>query len=236
MKDDLHILAGRGPFKAVTEFVNRRIFRELAFRGEDQFVDIGCGDGLLLRWAIESGVNSAVGLNATEQEVEPLRALGLDVRQGRTDSIPLPDACASVVVCNSVLLLVPQDRMAGSLCEIARICKPNARVWLGEIPRSKEITSVPLHKSIPEMLWWMLRKRGFRSFIGICRRLVSGEQRGPTLVGDQAAVFFASPETFIRMAQDAGLRIEFHFPHQSIDRNQRPYISPTRHDYLFRRT
>jgi ubiquinone/menaquinone biosynthesis C-methylase UbiE len=145
VRDDLHQLAGRGPFRAITEFVNRRIFNELAFRPEDQFVDIGCGHGLLLRMAMDSGVRSAVGLNATDEEVRPLRALGLDVRQGRTDSIPLPDGCASVVACNSVLLLVPEDKMSKSLREIARICKPNARIWLGEIPRVEEITSVPRH-------------------------------------------------------------------------------------------
>src|SRR5215470_10356673 len=63
---------------------------------------------------------------------------GLDVRLGRTDSIPLPDASASVVACNSVLLLVPEDLMSKSLRETARICRPNARVWLGEIPRVEE--------------------------------------------------------------------------------------------------
>lgn len=235
MKSDLHRLAGRGPFKAVTEFVNRRIFEELAFRPEDQFVDIGCGNGFLLRLAIGCGVRSAIGLNATEEEVKPLRALGLDVRLGRTDSIPLPDASASVVTCNSVLLLVPEAMMPQSLREIARICKPNARVWLGEIPRVEEVTSVPKHKSIPAMMWWLLRKRGFRSFVGMCRRLLSGEQRGPLLVNLHAAIFFAPPEAFIKMAEDAGLRIERHFPHQTIDKNQQSHFSKTRHDYLFRK-
>jgi ubiquinone/menaquinone biosynthesis C-methylase UbiE len=235
VKDDLHRLAGRGPYKAVTEFVNHRISEELAFRPEDHFVDIGCGHGFLLRLANANGVKSAIGLNATEEEVTPLRALGLDVRLGRTDSIPLPDASASVVTCNSVLLLVPQHLMSKSLHEIARICRPNARVWLGEIPRVEEITSVPKHKSIPEMMWWLLRKRGLRSFLGMCRRLLSGEQRGPLLVNPQAAIFFAPPEAFIKMAEDAGLRIERDFQHQTIDENQQPFFSKTRHDYLFRK-
>jgi len=78
---DLHVLAGRGPLRAVTDFVNRRIFKELAFRRGDCFVDIGCGDGLLLRLALENGVATAVGLNAMEDETRPLRACGLDVRQ-----------------------------------------------------------------------------------------------------------------------------------------------------------
>lgn len=229
---DLHLLAGRGPLKATTEFVNRRIFKELGFCSEDRFVDIGCGHGLLLQLALESGVKTAIGLNATEEEVSPLVALGLDVRVGLTNSIPLPDGFASVLACNSVLLLVPENKMAGSLREIARICEPNARLWLGEIPRTEEITSVPKHKTIPEMLWWVLRKRGLRSFLGMCRRLLTGEQRGPVLV-DFAAIYFAPPETFIKMADEAGLRVDRHFPHQSLDRNGQPYTSKTRHDYFF---
>jgi SAM-dependent methyltransferase len=232
---DLHILAGRGPFQATTEFVNRRIFNELSFRPEDRFVDIGCGHGLLLQLAVESGVRTAIGLNATEEEVSPLRTLGLDVRQGLSDSIPLPDGFASVVVCNSVLLLVPESKMARSLSEIARISELNGRVWLGEIPRVKEITSVPSHESVPEMLWWLLRKRGLRSFLGMCRRLLTGAQRGPVIVSPHAAISFAPPEVFIRMAADAGLRIERHFPHQTLDQNQQPCVYATRHDYLFRK-
>jgi SAM-dependent methyltransferase len=233
---DLHILAGRGPFKAVTEFVNRRIFNELAFRPEDQFVDVGCGHGLLLRLAMESGLRVAIGFNATEEDARPLRAIGLDVRQGLTDSLPLPDSFASVVVCNCVLLLVPESKMASSLREIARICAPNARVWLGEIPRVPEITSVPKHKTIPEMLWWLLRERGLRSFLGMCRRLITGAQRGPVIVSSQAAVFSMPPDKFIKMAEEAGLRVERHFPHQGWEnQTDQPYFYATRHDYLFRK-
>lgn len=230
---DLHSLAGRGPFRRTTAFVNQRIFNELGFRPEDRFVDIGCGNGFLLQAAKEIGVRTAVGLNATEQEVAPVRALGLDVRQGLTDSIPLPDGFASVVVCNSVLLLVPEAKMPNSLREIARISDKNARIWLGEIPRVEEGTGLPTHTSIPEMLWWLLRERGVRSFLGMCRRLLTGAQRGPVLVNNQAAIFFASPEIFIKMAKDAGLSVERHFPHPTLDQNEHPCLHPTREDYLF---
>ena len=120
-----------------------------------------------------------MGLSATDEEVRTLLGLGLDVRLGVADSIPLPDEFATVVVCNSVLLLVPEDRMSKSLREIARISKPDARLWLGEMPRVEEITGGPKHKTIPEMLWWLLRKRGVRSFLGMSRQLLTGVQRGP---------------------------------------------------------
>jgi hypothetical protein len=84
-------------------------------------------------------------------------------------------------------------------------------------------------------LWWLLRKRGIRSFLRMCRRLLNGSQRGPVLVNSLAAAFFAPPEKFIRMAEEAGLRIERHCPHQTLDENQQPYPSATRHDYIFRK-
>jgi hypothetical protein len=54
-------------------------------------------------------------------------------------------------------------------------------------------------------------------------------------VNPLAAIFFAPPEAFIKMAADAGLQVERHFPHQSIDENKQPYLSTTRHDYFFRK-
>jgi len=232
---DLHELAGRGPFRATTEYVNRRIFSELAFGPEDRFVDVGCGNAFLLRMALKKGVESAIGLSATDDEVAPLRALGLNVLKGVSHSIPLPDGCATVVVCSCVLLLVPEHKMLNSLREIARISAPGARVWIGEIPSVEEPSDIPQHESIPQMLWWLLRNRGLRSVLGMCRRLLTGDQKGPVLVNTQAAVYFAAPEEYIRLAREAGLRVERHFPHQTLDRKQRPCVHETRHDYVFRK-
>jgi SAM-dependent methyltransferase len=230
---NLHRLAGRGPYEAVTDFVNRRIFNELKIRPDDRLLDIGCGDGFLLRLALDGGVKTAIGVNATEEECRPLCALGLKVTQGLADSLPFPDCWASVVVCNSVLLLVPESRMERCLREIVRVCQPNARVWIGEIPTVQEPPNTPRHETVAQMLWWVLRKRGMRSFLGMCRRLLTGVQRGPVLINPLAAVFWAQPEAFIEMASKAGLRCDSNFPHQTLDNNQKPCVHRTRRDYLF---
>jgi SAM-dependent methyltransferase len=235
MTNDHHVLAGRGPYRGVTEFVNRRIFNELGLRPNDRLVDIGCGNGLLINFALDKGIASAIGLNATEEETKDACSLGLDVRQAVSDSLPLADGCATVVVCNSVLLIVPGSKIATSLREIARISEPNARIWIGEIPCIEEPPNTPRHETIPQMLWWLLRKRGLRAFFGMCRRLLTGAQRGPLLLNPLAAIFWAQPETFIQMAEESGLRCERHFPHQTLDLDQQPRQHPTRHDYLFRK-
>ncbi len=231
----VHVFAGRGPYRELTRFINERIFGELGLSPSDRLVDIGCGDGTLLKLALQSGVKTAIGLNSTEEEARGVRSLGLDVRQGLSDSVPLPDGFASVVVCNGVLLIVPESKIPASLREIARIAEPNARVWIGEIPRTRESPNTPLHETIPEMLWYLLRKRGVRMFLGMCRRLLTGAQRGPVLVNPWAAVFWAEPEEFVQMALEAGLKCERHFPHETLDKDQKPCMHPTRHNYLFRR-
>jgi ubiquinone/menaquinone biosynthesis C-methylase UbiE len=232
---DVHVFAGRGPYRELTRFINEQIFSELALRPSDRLVDIGCGDGTLLKLALQSGVTTGIGLNSTKEEVSGLCSIGLDVRQGLSDAVPLPDGFASVVVCNCVLLIIPQTKIAASLREIARIAEPNARVWIGEIPRAQEPPNTPLHETIPEMLWYMLRKRGIRMFLGMCRRLLTGAQRGPVLVNPLAAVFWAEPEKFVQMALEAGLKCERHFPHQMLDKDRKPCLHPTRHNYLFTR-
>jgi ubiquinone/menaquinone biosynthesis C-methylase UbiE len=229
---DIHELSGRGSSPVLTEFINRRILGEIAIKPDDRLVDIGCGDGTLLRLALQAG-GSAIGFNGTEEEAARVRASGLNVRQAFSDSLPLPDRCASAVVCNSVLHIVPMGKISASLREIARIAEPGARIWIGEIPRFREPASLRDFETVPQILWWLLRNRGLRSFLGKCRQLLTGEQRGPVLRTAQA--FWVEPEQFVQMAAEVGLKVERHSPHQTLDVQQRPCISATRHDYLFQR-
>lgn len=230
---DIHEFSGRGSDHELTEFINHRILAELAIQPDDRLVDIGCGDGTLLRAAMQAGVSNPIGLGGTEEESGFLRRSGLNVKQAYSDSLPLPDQCASAVVCNSVLHIVPRDKIAPSLREIARISEPNARIWIGEIPRFREPSSLRSFGTVPEMLWWLLQKRGLRTFLGMCRQLLTGVQRGPELRTAQA--FWAEPELFTRMAGEAGLKVERNFPHQTLDSQRRPCVSATRHDYLLRK-
>jgi ubiquinone/menaquinone biosynthesis C-methylase UbiE len=138
--NDIHELSGRGRSPVLTEFINRRILEELAVKPHDRLVDIGCGDGTLLRYALQSGVQDAAGFNGTEEEAAPLRALGLNVGQACSDALPLPDRCASVVVCNAVLLIVAAEKIPASLREIARIAEPGARIGSA---KSRAFASLP---------------------------------------------------------------------------------------------
>src|SRR5258708_17578616 len=207
---DPHDLALRGRGKKdVTKLVHQQIAEAVDLHAGDDLVDIGCGDGTMLRIADAAGANSAIGLLATDEEVAVLRRVGLNARQALTNQLPLPDACASVVVCNSVLLVVPRDQIPASLREICRIAKPGARIFLGEIPRAEQHDPTPHFTTRQELLSHLYRKYGFRTWFGMVRRMAYRQLTGqPAVINSGTSIScWAPPEEFIAMAEAGGLQL-----------------------------
>jgi ubiquinone/menaquinone biosynthesis C-methylase UbiE len=226
---DPHDLALRGrDKKEITRLVHERIVEAVELHAGDDLVDIGCGDGTLLKMAERAGVKTAIGLLATEEEVAVLRRHGLEAQQGLTDQLPLPAACASVIVCNSVLLVVPREKISKSLYEIHRIAKPDARIFLGEIPFVKPDDPTPHFSTRRETLSYLYRRYGLRTWFGMVRRMAWWALRGrPTVIRPGTAItFYAAPAELIAMAQEAGLEIVRYWQHEDPD---------TRNNYLFRK-
>jgi ubiquinone/menaquinone biosynthesis C-methylase UbiE len=226
---DLHDLALRGRGKEqITKMIYGRIAETVELGKGDDVVDIGCGDGTLLQMAQQRGVHSALGLLATDEEVALARSTGLDIRQGLADQLPLPDACASVVVCNGVLLVVPREQIPASLREINRIAKPGARIFIGEIPFMKLQDPTPQVNSRRELLAHLYRKQGLRAWLGMVRRMVWWQITGKpaVILAGTAISFFATPEEFTSLAEDAGLEVVRYWRHDHPD---------TRNNYLLRK-
>ena len=226
---DLHDLALRGrQKKETTRRVHEHIMEAVELRADDVLVDIGCGDGTLLRWARIAGVQAAIGLLATEEEVRLVRETGVDVRQGLTHQLPLADAIASVVVCNNVLLIVPREKIAASLREIWRIAKSGARVFIGEIPFSEQNDPTPTFEKWSELLWYLYREHGVRAWLGMVRRMAWWRLSGqPEVIRPGTAVsFYATSDEFIALAKDAGLDLVRWWRHDDPD---------SRNNYLFRK-
>lgn len=224
----LHDLALRGNNEQVTRETHERIAQAVGLCPDDELVDIGCGDGTMLRMAERVGVRSAVGLLATEEEVALVRRAGLDVRCGLTHQLPLPDACASVVVCNSVLLVVPRENISASLSEIARIAKPGARIFIGEVPFVELPDPTPRFDAASEILNHLYRTQGVRACFGMFRRMAWCRITGTPIVirPGTAHTFAASAENFQDMVAGVGL--------ESIRYWQHDHPS-TRNNYLFRK-
>ncbi len=223
----LHDLALRGAGKEeVTTAINQRIAEAVCLGPSDELVDIGCGDGTLLRVAANLGVRRALGFLATEEEVALVKATGLNVRQALTDRLPLPNASASVVVCNSVLLVVPREKVPVSLREIHRIAKPGARIFIGEIPFVPGPPPEPRFDTNWRTLAYLYREHSLRTCLGMARRMMYWKVMGkPAVIHDGARVsFHATAEEFLTLARDAELTPVRHWRHD--------YPS-TRNNFLF---
>jgi ubiquinone/menaquinone biosynthesis C-methylase UbiE len=207
---DLHDLALRGrKLKHLTERIHEQIAEAVELGPGDDVVDIGCGDGTLLRLAQERDVHSALGLLATEEEVSLARRAGLNVRQGLTHQLPIADESASVVVCNNVLLVVPRERIPASLSEICRIARPEARIFVGEIPAGAQRDPTPQFSTRKELLSHLLHKQGVRPWLGMLRRMGWWRLTGqPAVIRTGTAVsFFAAPKEFTSLAKEARLEV-----------------------------
>ncbi len=225
----LHDLALRGRNKEeITRQIHEGIVEAVGVHPGDELVDIGCGDGTLLRMAEHLGVHSAIGLLATEEEVAISRRAGFNVKQGFTDQLPLADESASVIVCNNVLLIVLRQKIPASLREIYRIAKPDARIYIGEIPFVPGRPVDPQFDTHRETLAYLYRTYGFRTWFGMLRRMAywSLAGRQPLIIDGTQTSFYASPEEFIALAESAGLQVVRYWQHS--DPN-------TRNNYLLRK-
>jgi ubiquinone/menaquinone biosynthesis C-methylase UbiE len=169
-----------------------------------------------------------MGFHATEEESAIVRNLGVDARQGFTDSLPLADESASVVVCNNVLLIVPREKIPASLHEIHRVAKPGARVLIGEIPFEPGPPPEPEFVTARETLAYLYRQYGLRTFLGMLRRMIYWKVTGQPMTiryGSQVS-FYAEPAEFIAMAQSAGLELIRSWQHED---------PANRYNYLFRK-
>jgi len=226
---DPHDLSLRGrDRKSVTQQIHEEIAVATGLNSSDDLVDIGCGDGTMLRIATLAGVRTAIGLLATEEEVAVVQRFGLNVKQGLTDYLPLDDSSASVVVCNNVLLVVSREKVFGSLREIYRVAKPGARIFLGEIPRAEQQDPTPDFATRRELLSYLYRQHGPRTWFGMVRRFAYQQVTGrPSVLNSGTKIsFWAAPEEFISMAQAINLQLV---------RCWECWQYPTRSNYLFRK-
>jgi 2-polyprenyl-3-methyl-5-hydroxy-6-metoxy-1,4-benzoquinol methylase len=226
---DLHDLALRGRHnKEATRRIHEQIVAAVGLGAGDDLVDIGCGDGILLRMAAKAGVHSALGFLATDEEVALVRRTGVDVRQGFSDQLPLQDDSVSVVVCNGVLLIVPREKIPASLREMWRIAKPGARIFIGEIPFVALSDPTPQFQRRRDLLAHLYRTQGVRAWFGMLRRLLWWQVTGKpaVLLPGTAHSFWAEPEEFVAMAAVVGLECVRYWRHESPN---------TRNNYLFRK-
>ena len=113
----------------------RDVLDELLPPGAPVVVDVGCGDGSLVRHLARRGARP-VGVEVGE---EPLRRArehppvgGERYEQGVAQALPLDDASADAVVFANSLHHVPGDALDAALAEAARVLRPGGLLYVQE--------------------------------------------------------------------------------------------------------
>lgn len=124
---------------AITEGVEQRLILDLmANLAGRRVLDVGCGDGALVRAAVARGAE-ATGIDPDPAMLTAARshAVNAGVRatflEGRIESLPFPDSSFDVVVAVTVLCFVRDA--AGAVRELARVLRPGGRLVIGELGR-----------------------------------------------------------------------------------------------------
>ncbi len=234
---DIHELAARPNRKSLTQFVNRRILDVIQLVPEDFVVDIGCGDGSLQRMA-NGSVAKCIGITGSIEEERRLKSEcpELTFIAGQAQSLPLDSGCASKIVCNATLLLLPsEDDIEAALKEMVRIARPGATIWIGEIPEINEYAYYGMYRgtSMLGLQWHLLRHDGVRSFLGMIRRSLKALIGREKIILNSAGIFYAGPAKVISMAENCGLRLKAYFRHKELDASGKVVNSEFRYDYIF---
>lgn len=112
--------------------VLRAVLDGLALPPTAAILDAGCGSGRTLDELAGYGRPHGVELNP--RGLEAARARGYDeVREGRLEAIPFPDASFDLITCLDVIEHTDDDRLA--LRELRRVARPGARL----------VVTVPAH-------------------------------------------------------------------------------------------
>lgn len=78
------------------EYRKEFLSRVLAFK-PSSILDVGCGNGASMQLFREADVAHCIGIDPEEEAVEEGRALGLDARLGRAETLPFADQSFDVV-------------------------------------------------------------------------------------------------------------------------------------------
>jgi SAM-dependent methyltransferase len=235
--EDIHELAARPNKRNLTEFVNRYILEALELSQDDVLVDIGCGDASLLRMAAGQA-SKCIGIVGTAEERARLESVfpHLCFIASGAQQLPLESGSASKIVCNATLFYLPSESdVQASLREMARIARPGATIWVGEIPEIDEYAHYGMYRgtSMPAFLLHLLKHNGFRAVLGMCRRWLVAVGGSERIVLNSAGIFYAGPEKMIALAEVCGLRLKTYFRHKDLDEQGHIVDSKFRYDYIF---
>jgi ubiquinone/menaquinone biosynthesis C-methylase UbiE len=239
--EDIHELAARPNRKSLTEFVNRQILSAIQLAPDDVLVDIGCGDATLLRMAkamVKGSASKCIGVSVSVEEQKRLESAfpGLSFIASHAQSLPLNSGSATKIVCNATLLYLPsEDDILAALREMARIARPGATIWIGDMPEIDEYAHYGMYRgtSMFALLRHLMKHNGLRAVAGMLRRWLKATVGSEQIVLNSCGILYAGPEKMLQLAETCGLKLKTHFRHREMDESGEVVDSKFRYDYIF---
>ncbi|MBV9817425.1 MAG: class I SAM-dependent methyltransferase [Solirubrobacterales bacterium] len=160
--------------------------RRLALPADAQLLDAGCGSGRMLQELVRYGTVSGIELNEDAAALARSRGHG-EVRVGRLEELPWPDASFDLITCLDVIEHTADDRAA--LAELRRVCRPGGRL----------LVTVPAYPSL-----WSAHDEANHHFRRYTRAMLSDAARGAGWTVGRLSSFnslLLAPAAVVRLAR-----------------------------------
>lgn len=160
-------------------------------------LDVGCGDGTLLRELAQLSGIETIGIEIDPSLVTAAYASGLDVRLGRAEALPIADASIDAVLCSVV---VPYTNQRQAVREWSRVLRPG-----GFVNATYHGAGYGVHYLAAPPDGWRSRVYGARMLLNTALYVPTG-YRFPGFFGDTLC---QTQGAMRRAAQNAGLILEY---------------------------
>jgi SAM-dependent methyltransferase len=126
-------LRHRGPY------IRRIIRRHFPSDKNARILDLACGYGAFLYFAIQAGYHNGRGVDGSDEQVQKAKTLGV-AGVSRGDIFDFlraePDASADVVICFDIIEHLTRDELLAFVDDIHRVLKPGGR-WIIHTPNAE---------------------------------------------------------------------------------------------------